>query len=218
MSEPITNVADAVRELGALPVPTGVDADRAKAPWGRGEDDRPLLPMGAHWTDIPELVDQEVARIRARVEQAQPGHWYMAPATEMGLAPGTVRTRVDGYQRTVGQFTNVLPADLELVLHAHADLSWCLDMVAKLRARVAEFEAERQTTNEVLDDATQALRQFREDGVYPQGTAQRVQQRQDDDPARCLSVHEFSPRDGWRMVCGNCDHGKDAECHREGGA
>lgn len=37
------------------------------------------------------------------------------------------------------------------------------------------------------------------------------------DPARCLKVHPFSPRDGWRMVCGNCDHGKDAECHQGGG-
>lgn len=38
-----------------------------------------------------------------------------------------------------------------------------------------------------------------------------------EDPARCLKVHSFSPRDGWRMVCGNCDHGKDASCHQAGG-
>lgn len=41
--------------------------------------------------------------------------------------------------------------------------------------------------------------------------------REVDDPARCLTVHEFSPRDGWRMVCGNCDHGKGADCHQAGG-
>lgn len=138
-------VADAVAVMGALPVPVGpkspVGADRAKAPWGRGEDGRPLLPLGAHWTDIPELVDRTVASIRARVDQAQPGHWYVASATETWRAPGTVRTRVDGYPRTVGQCTNMLPADLELVLHAHDDLTWCLDMVAKLRARVAELES-----------------------------------------------------------------------------
>lgn len=40
--------------------------------------------------------------------------------------------------------------------------------------------------------------------------------RELDDPARCLTVHAFSPRDGWRMVCDSCDHGKDAECHRVG--
>ena len=49
-------------------------------------------------------------------------------------------------------------ADLDLVLHAHDDLSWCLEMVAKFRARVAELEAERHSTNEALDDAVQELR------------------------------------------------------------
>ncbi|MFE2967494.1 hypothetical protein ACFXKC_28250 [Streptomyces sp. NPDC059340] len=347
-----------------------VDADRAKAPWGRGEDGRPRLPMGAHWTDVPELVDQEVAGIQTRVDKAQPGHWYKAPATEMGLAPGTVRTRVDGYPRTVGQCTNMLPADLELILHAHDDLSWCLEMIAKLRAtlekrtgllravqatarqrgaevkgrkaygdrlkaeyaelrarvaeleaqrqadhetwqhdlrtargkreatavRIAELEAERHVTNEALSDAAEALRanrdrivelerpaverhrrevresyrwlaaHAREDGdfegeaVVSQQLAEREQLwrredtlarefaadplaakpwepgpsaeasadkltalfaptqalREEDDPARCLDAHQFSPRDGWRLICGSCDHGKDASCHRVG--
>ncbi|MFJ6061657.1 hypothetical protein ACIQHU_01315 [Streptomyces tendae] len=134
----------AVRELGALPMPVGPGPetdDRAKAPWGRGEDGRPLLPMGAHWTDIPEMVDRQVAKIQARVDQAKPGAWYRAPATELGVAPGTVRTHIDGYPRMVGQFTNVLHADLEMVLYAGSDLRWCLEMIAKFRARVAELEA-----------------------------------------------------------------------------
>lgn len=131
------------------------EADRAKAPWGRGEDGRPLLPMGAHWTDIPELVDQHLAGIQARVDQAQPGNWYVSPTAE---APDTVCTQYDGYTRTVGRFANALPADLELVLHAQSDLSWCLDMVAKLRARVAELETERHTTNDALADITVAER------------------------------------------------------------
>jgi hypothetical protein len=50
----------------------------------------------------------------------------------------------------------------------------------------------------------------------PETGAPRVAVREADDPARCLRVHPFSPRDGWRMVCGNCDHGKDAECHQVG--
>ncbi|MFI0268620.1 hypothetical protein [Streptomyces luteogriseus] len=124
------------------------DADRAKAPWGRGEDGRPLLPMGAHWTDVPELVDRTVVGIQSRLDQAHSGNWYDASATETWRAPGTVCTRVDGYHRIVGQFTNVLPADLELVLHAHADLGWCLEMIAKLRARVAELEAQREALAE----------------------------------------------------------------------
>lgn len=125
--------------------------DGAKAPWGRAEDGRPYLPEGAHWTDVPELVDRTVAGIQARVDQAQPGHWYAAPATETGLAPGTVRTRVEGYPRAVGQFTNVLPADLELILHAREDLSWCLEMLAKFRTRVAELETSSQVLPLVVD-------------------------------------------------------------------
>lgn len=160
--ESITSLPEAVAAVGALPMPAGpapVEDDRVKAPWGRGEDGRPLLPMGAHWTDVPELVDQEVARIRGRVDQARSGSWYVSPvASDL---PGTVRTNVDGYQRTVGQFTNVLPADLDLVIHAHDDLGWCLEMIAKFRARVIELEAERHVTNEALDDAVQALRAVR---------------------------------------------------------
>ncbi|MFF7880937.1 hypothetical protein ACH40F_08340 [Streptomyces sp. NPDC020794] len=147
----------------ALPMPGGsepsVAADQAKAPWGRGEDGRPLLPMGAHWTDVPELVDQYLAGIKARVDQAQSGHWYVSPIAER---PDTVCTRVDGYHRTVGRFANVLPADLELVLHAHDDLSWCLDMVAKLRGRVAELEAQREADHETWQHDLRTARTERE--------------------------------------------------------
>ncbi|MEU9792943.1 hypothetical protein AB0E27_20335 [Streptomyces sparsogenes] len=148
------------------------DNDGAKAPWGRAEDGRPYLPAGAHWTDVPELVDRTVAGIQARVDQAQPGHWYTAPATETGLAPGTVRTRVDGYPRTVGQFTNVLPADLELILHAHDDLSWCLAMLAKFRARVAELEQHAaESRMSVIEDVANWLRSVGEDdAAYLVGT------------------------------------------------
>lgn len=38
------------------------------------------------------------------------------------------------------------------------------------------------------------------------------------DPARCLDTHPFSPRDGWRLICGSCDHAEGAPCHRGGGA
>ncbi|MEV0691818.1 hypothetical protein [Streptomyces sp. NPDC050388] len=63
-----------------------------------------------------------------------------------------------------------------------------------------------------------------EDDVTPQVAKLRALlagQREDaareaDDPARCLEVHSFSPRDGWRMICGSCDHGKDAPCHKGG--
>lgn len=200
-----------------------VDADRAKAPWGRGEDGRPRLPMGAHWTDIPELVDRTLDGIQARVDQAQPGHWYVAPATETRRAPGTVCTRVDGYPRTVGQFMNVLPADLELVLHAHDDLRWCLEMIAKLRAQGAEqwrqgyeaaIEVMRQEKLPMSVGLLEAQRELDEVDGITRRIAPVQALREDDDPARCLEVHPFSPRDGWRLICGSCDHGKDAACHR----
>ncbi|MEV7793364.1 hypothetical protein AB0O68_15430 [Streptomyces sp. NPDC087512] len=135
-------VKDRMLARRAARMPVGSEPqsdDRAKAPWGRGKDGRPLLPMGAHWTDVPELVDQHLAGIQARVDQAQPGSWFVSPTDS---APDTVCTQYDGYTRTVGRFANVLSADLDLVLHAHSDLRWCLDVIAKLRARVTELETE----------------------------------------------------------------------------
>jgi len=293
-----------VGSADALPMPvspepraTPVDADHAKAPWGRGEDGRPLLPMGAHWTDVPELVDRETAKIQGRVDGAQSGHWYDASLTETWRAPGTVCTRVGGAHRTVGRFTGLLPGDLDMVLHAHADLTWLLEMVAKFRARVAELEAERHSTNEALSEAAEQLRVNRDritelearlaereqpadtypsalpwarlmdaedladfldelaasaithasaeaaltevestcgrwrviaeaqhahntapgpgaDDVVPQVTKLRAVLAED--PARCLKVHPFSPRDGWRIICANCDHIRYAPCHGGG--
>lgn len=116
---------------------TPMTADREQAPWGRDGDGRPLLPMGAHWTDIPELVDQHLTGIQNRVDQSQPGTWYLSPTA---AAEGMVCTQYDGYTQTVGQVANMLPGDQEMVLHAHSDLSWCLDLIRKLRARVAELD------------------------------------------------------------------------------
>ncbi|NUU22812.1 MAG: hypothetical protein HOV68_15065 [Streptomycetaceae bacterium] len=170
-----------------LPVPVGpgsqespVEDDRAKAPWGRGEDGRPLLPMGAHWTDVPELVDRTVSGIQARLDQAQSGHWYDASVTETWRAPGTVRTNVDGYQRTVGQFTNMLPGDLDLVLHAHDDLSWCLDMIARLRVRVGEVERKYAFDTAVLRRERDRIRERVSEpfGCTHCGQAQRSHGRQ----------------------------------------
>lgn len=109
MSEPIVNVTDAVRVLGALPMPVGAE---------------------------PQLTPERLAQIRSMDLLAMMPEWSAA------------------------------------VVSGH---------LAALLARIAELEAERRTTNESLDDAVQELRERREDGVYPQGTAQRVQQRDADD-------------------------------------
>lgn len=55
-----------------------------------------------------------------------------------------------------------------------------------------------------------------EDDVTPQ--VARLRAVLAEDPARCLKVHPFSPRDGWRIVCANCDHLRDAACHQGGDA
>lgn len=64
---------------------------------------------------------------------------------------------------------------------------------------------------------TQALREDDEFHLHHDYRVPRDLPRRDD-PARCLKVHPFSPRDGWRMVCDSCDHGRDADCHQPGGA
>lgn len=52
------------------------------------------------------------------------------------------------------------------------------------------------------------------DDVVPQVTKLRAVLAED--PARCLKVHPFSPRDGWRIICANCDHIRYAPCHGDG--
>lgn len=39
---------------------------------------------------------------------------------------------------------------------------------------------------------------------------------QSNDPNACIETHRFSPRDGWRLICGSCDHLKNAPCHQAG--
>ncbi|HEY9353723.1 MAG TPA: hypothetical protein VIP28_10745 [Nocardioides sp.] len=183
MSEPITNLSDAVRELGALPMPVGPEPQVSEAERLRAE-----------------LTASEQRSERRRIA------WRMAYQRAQGRGWAADRA---GERAREGQtaMQDMLASLLAMQIERDAALE-----------RVAELLAERRTTNEALDDAVQELRARREGGVYPQGTAQRVQQREKDDPARCLTVHPFSPRDGWRMVCGSCDHGKNTECHRVGGA
>ena len=79
----------------------------------------------------------------------------------------------------------------------------------QIRAQVAELE------EQVAALQAQGSVPWQADGITRR-VAPSQALREDDDPARCLKVHPFSPRDGWRMVCGNCDHGRDADCHMAG--
>lgn len=74
--------------------------------------------------------------------------------------------------------------------------------IDRLRGRVTELEQE--------------LADYTEPDVDGAGRTYEEYHPQADDPARCLKAHAFFPRDGWRMICGNCDHGKDAACHQGG--
>jgi hypothetical protein len=53
-----------------------------------------------------------------------------------------------------------------------------------------------------------------EDDVTPQVAKLRAVLAED--PARCVKVHPFSPRDGWRTICANCDHTRNEQCHTGG--
>lgn len=130
MSEPITSVEAAVRELGALPMPAGPEAQALSA--------------------------ERLAEIAARADAATAGPWctdgaeiyqgteYIFDAEWIGE---TCRVDGDGGK-----------ADAVFVAHARADVPALLVDNERLLARVAELEAERHSTNEALDDAVQALR------------------------------------------------------------
>jgi hypothetical protein len=100
----------------------------------------PVLPLGGHWTDIPALVDQRVAEAQARVDAAQGGWWHLAP--ERHMPPGTVRTNIDGYNRTIGRLDRFRDEDRDLILYAHDDLTFLLAEIGRLRTRLAEAAAE----------------------------------------------------------------------------
>ncbi|MFD5632408.1 hypothetical protein [Streptomyces sp. NPDC127072] len=82
---------------------------------------------------------------------------------------------------------------------------------SELRARIAELETQRRADHEAWQHDLRTARREREAAA-----ARIAKSESEEDPGRCLKVHAFSPRDGWRMICGSCDHGKDAECHQGG--
>lgn len=109
---------------------SGTAADE-KAPWGRDEDGKPCLPLGHHWMEIPELVDERLDEVKARLLAAQPGQWRIAADYE-GPAD-MVLTSAYGNTSMVGRVQIPGDGDLELVLHATEDLAWCLELIAMLR-------------------------------------------------------------------------------------
>jgi hypothetical protein len=121
-----------------------------------------LARLRAERGEIPALSPagmKYLAAIRARHAAIEGGGWHLAP--EPHAEPGTVRTRVGGYQHTVGVFDfrgapATADANREFVLYAPSDVGFLLERMDRLQARVAELEAERHSTNEVLHDALTA--------------------------------------------------------------
>lgn len=193
MSEPITNVEGAVRELGALPVPVGpqmpdfppaprtelekLHAERARlqgllaeatADAHRARRERDLMrervsePFGCKHCG-------EAKRVHGRRYNAGAGvHSWERPSDEqvktrmlarrlawMSLPTDPEIERVE--DELTGANLSLYEEELE-----NARLRLALASAQRgrrtLRARVAELEAERHTTNEALSDMTEALR------------------------------------------------------------
>jgi hypothetical protein len=133
MSEPITNVADAVRVLGALPVPVGPEPQALSA--------------------------DRLNEIAARTDAATAGPWctdsweiYQGTEYEPGFSlwiGETCRGTTSPEQDC---------ADAAFVAAARSDVPDLLVEVARLTAQVAALLAERHSTNESLSLAAEQLR------------------------------------------------------------
>jgi hypothetical protein len=138
MSEPITNVEDAVPELGALPVPVGPERPESVTP---------------AW----------LMEIAARAEAATPGPWC-TDAWEIYQGD----EYLPGISAWIGETCRGTStpeqdrADAEFVAHARTDVPALLARVAELEAHVEALLEERHRTNEWADDAAKALRRQRD--------------------------------------------------------
>ncbi|MFF7313382.1 hypothetical protein [Streptomyces sp. NPDC008137] len=176
------------------------------------------------------------AKARVAELEAEPLAWAtLLDATSLGnflhtLGMATEVYPVDGalsqVREVIRSFREALPAGAEeertRALH---DRTVARDAeIDGLRARLAEYERPVDEEPIRFTLTEQAEGEPTEDDVRPQVRKLRSilagqrEQAEADDQARCLKAHPFSPRDGWRMVCGNCDHGKDAACHQGGDA
>lgn len=158
MSEPITNLPDAVAALGALPMPMGPNLP----PF-------PLAPLS-----YEQKLEQEVARLQgllaeatlrmhgARRERDLIRERVSEPfgCTHCGVAQ---RSHGRRYLGGVGMHAWERPSDEQVKDRMLARRAARMPLVVEgLRARVAELEAERHTTNEALSQAAETLRANRD--------------------------------------------------------
>jgi hypothetical protein len=133
VSESITNVEDAVAELGALPVPVGPEPQALSAVRLDEISARAAAATAGPWcTDSWEIYQGVVY---------EPGFSLWVGET----CRGTTSPEQDC-------------ADAEFVAAARSDVPELVAEVVRLHTQVAALLAERHETNKALDDAVQALR------------------------------------------------------------
>jgi hypothetical protein len=187
MSEPITNLPEAVAALGALPMPVGPEL--------RTLDIVEEELTGANLALYEE--ELENARLRLALKSAQRGRRDLRSEVQF-LEPSRARWRkacidAEGERDLLKARVAELKADradehdeLALALGRSNGTEWgdliefaagAVSVEAKLRSRVAELEAERHSTNEALDDAVQELRRRESPAPYTPGPEVHAQMR-----------------------------------------
>ena len=129
MSGPITNSADAVRELGALPVPMG--------------------------TEPQPMSDRRLAEIRNRkLDEVTPGPWLIADGAD-GKPLVYVEEPLNGVvgARVLLAAEGASEADVQFVASARTSVPELVSEVERLRARVAELEAAPKTVFRASHDS-----------------------------------------------------------------
>jgi len=165
VSESITNLSDAVADRGAMPMPIGPQMPDFPPP-----PETELEKLHAERARLQALLAEAVADAhRARRERDLMRERVSEP---YGCAHCGVERRSHGrrYIGGAGMHAWERPADEQvkdrmlarraagMALPSNLSLWEEPPVVAELRARVAELEAERHSTNEALDDVVRELR------------------------------------------------------------
>lgn len=138
MSESITNVEAAVRELGALPVPVG--------------------------TKPQPMSDERFAQIRnRRLDEVTSGPWLIADGAG-GRPVVYVEELLNGVvgARVLLAAEGASEADVQFVASARRSVPELIAEVGRLRARVAELEAEREADHKTWQHDLAEARSERE--------------------------------------------------------
>ncbi|MGW1615731.1 hypothetical protein ACWCQZ_41045 [Streptomyces sp. NPDC002285] len=150
MSEPITNLSDAVREYGALPMPMGTDPE----PLVLTEAQIEALAAAGNRV-VNDAVHEDLCMCDAWPEKClSSGNFHMGDWDMSGLEAALPAVLALWEQLRGGELAALRARVAEL----EAGLPVMQKALFKALDRVNELEAERHTTNEALDDAVHELR------------------------------------------------------------